>query len=209
MVKKQLKFTSSWDDGHLMDYKIMELLTKYKLPGTFYIPTNSGLTYDEIRKYVMADFVEIGGHTSNHPADMKLLNAVDLFNEINDNKAFLEDATMQQITKFCYPRGRYDERTIEVLKQVGFTHARTTVVLETAPAENNYRTHTTIHVYQRKEYGDVDWKAKAAQMVEVAARTDGIFHIWGHSWEIERDKNWNKLDKFFEWLVENYEIIKV
>lgn len=192
----------------MMDYKIMELLTKYKLPGTFYIPTNCGLSYDDIRGYLLADF-EVGGHTTSHPSDMKLLNDQDLFSEINDNKAFLEDAALQPITKFCYPRGRYDERTIEVLKKVGYTHARTTVVLETAPADNNYRTHTAIHVYQRKEYGDQDWKAAAISMVEQAAENDGIFHIWGHSWEIERDRNWNKLDTFFQWLTDNYEIIRV
>ena len=30
--------TTSWDDGHQLDLRVAELLTKYRLHGTFYIP---------------------------------------------------------------------------------------------------------------------------------------------------------------------------
>jgi peptidoglycan/xylan/chitin deacetylase (PgdA/CDA1 family) len=29
--------TTSWDDGHILDVKLSELLKKYNLKGTFYI----------------------------------------------------------------------------------------------------------------------------------------------------------------------------
>ena len=35
---KQTYITTSWDDGHPLDLRVAELLTKYGLHGTFYIP---------------------------------------------------------------------------------------------------------------------------------------------------------------------------
>ena len=33
--------TTSWDDGHPLDFKLAELLNKYNLKGTFYIPRSN------------------------------------------------------------------------------------------------------------------------------------------------------------------------
>ena len=41
---------TSWDDGSKLDLKIAKLLYKYKLTGTFYIPTGCELTPNEIKK---------------------------------------------------------------------------------------------------------------------------------------------------------------
>src|SRR4051794_21779274 len=38
---KPVFITTSWDDGHPLDIRIAELLAKYDLPGTFYIPRAS------------------------------------------------------------------------------------------------------------------------------------------------------------------------
>ena len=35
---KQIIVTTSWDDGHPLDFKIASLLEEYNLKGTFYIP---------------------------------------------------------------------------------------------------------------------------------------------------------------------------
>ena len=33
--------TTSWDDGHPLDFRIAELLSEYRLRGTFYVPMES------------------------------------------------------------------------------------------------------------------------------------------------------------------------
>ena len=38
VTMKQTYITTSWDDGHQLDLRVAELLTKYRLHGTFYIP---------------------------------------------------------------------------------------------------------------------------------------------------------------------------
>lgn len=210
-MKPKLRFASSWDDGHAFDEELADMLKKFGLPGTFYLPgdgTEQAPLNASLIKRLVADGFEVGGHTINHPADLKLLSDEDIYAEIEGNKKMLEALSGQKITKFCYPRGRYDKRAIEALKKLGFTSARTTMVLRTSITDP-FQTPTSIHVYQRTEYGKMDWDGGARIMVAQAVRNRGIFHIWGHSWEISRDGNWEKLSAFFEWLVANYEIIKV
>src|ERR1700756_5209192 len=65
-------FTTSWDDGHPLDFRIAELLTKYSLAGTFYVPPKNQycevMSAAEIRQ--LSGVFEIGGHTLHHlPVD--------------------------------------------------------------------------------------------------------------------------------------------
>ena len=61
MGKERLNFTTSWDDGYKSDVRIAELLKKYILTGTFYIPTCCHLNDEQIIS--LSKNFEIGGHT--------------------------------------------------------------------------------------------------------------------------------------------------
>ena len=54
-----MKLEISIDDGHQLDFKVIELLKKYELPATFYIPSNTDLIGKDIQE-IAKDF-EIGG----------------------------------------------------------------------------------------------------------------------------------------------------
>jgi len=205
MAKPQLKFASSFDDGHSLDMTVAELLKRYNLPAVFYVPNNADLTPEEIIE--LADRFEIGGHTYSHPADMKLLDRDMQELEINTNKYWLESILGGRITKFCYPRGRYNETTIELVELAGYESARTTEVLKTITGTNPFTQPTTVHIYQRKEYGEYDWYDVAVKFAEYASTTGGTFHLWGHSWEISKFNNWGKLEELFKHLTETYEIV--
>jgi len=201
--KFPLSITTSWDDGTAEDVVIQKMLDYYGLKGTFYLPSNCELTKDQIVS--LANNHEIGGHTVSHPSDMKLLEYPKLVSEIRDNKEFLEDMIGKPITKFCYPRGRYNDQTIEVVKMVGYQQARTTVVLKTE-TEDPYRTPTTIHVYPRKEYNGKHWTEVARKMCDQASKNGQVFHLWGHSWEVISLNELDTLNKFFKYLSDTYEL---
>jgi len=57
--------TTSWDDGHPKDFKIAELLDKYNLQATFYIPKENAEheVMKEERILELSKKYEIGGHT--------------------------------------------------------------------------------------------------------------------------------------------------
>jgi peptidoglycan/xylan/chitin deacetylase (PgdA/CDA1 family) len=108
--QKRMIITTSWDDGHPLDFKVAELLSKYDLKGTFYIPQNNPehRILDKKGIKTLSQIYEIGGHTLNH---VNLLD-VDLVrgeNEIRGCKLWLEDALGKQIKAFCYPRGKFNK----------------------------------------------------------------------------------------------------
>ena len=191
----------SFDDGSIFDKKIAKLLEKYGFIGTFYIPSNCDISPNVI-KQISVNHI-IGGHTETHPMDLKLLSYKDLVREIRNNKEWLKSITGQSINTFCYPRGRYNDNVINVLIDEYFEEARTTQVLKTDLPEDPFRKDTTIHIFQRSEYKDIPWHKVARSMFHEAKDKDGYFHLWGHGWEINRDKNWNKFEKLLEYIKDN------
>lgn len=198
-------FETSWDDGTKEDFYLIALLQKYSMPATFYIPIEGELTPEEIKK--VAKHFEVGSHTVSHPADLKQLEVDMMDFEILTSKQMLETIVERPVTKFCYPRGRYDEVVKNRVIQAGYSEARSTVVLS-LEAGDPFAKKTTIHVYQRKEYQGVDWLEMAKQYLDLAIEGDKYFHLWGHSKEIERDKNWEKLEEFFKYAKPKLEAIK-
>src|SRR2546430_1752338 len=39
-----------------------------------------------------------------------------------------------------------------------------------------------------------DWEKLAMALFDRTCQTSGIFHLWGHSWEIEKNNGWQKLE---------------
>lgn len=204
--KPKLRFVSSWDDGDPLDRKVLQLLLEHNLPGIFYLPSVAAVE-PAVKLLVQSGF-EIGGHTVSHPQDLKLLDDDQLNYEIMANKDQLETVIGKPITKFCYPRGRYDDRVIEAVKKAGYTEARTTEVLKVdTEGVDPFKTPTTIHVFNRQEYQGRDWFDVAKSYAIHASEVGGLFHIWGHSWEIEQLNQWEELGDFFFWLSTNYQLV--
>lgn len=197
-----MEFRLSFDDGSALDLQIADLIEKYKLQKytTFYIPTNCELINPEIKQLSKRGF-GIGGHTTSHPQDLKLLPKEIQEQEIDSNKKWLEEVLGKRITSFAYPRGRYNEITIELVRKALYEEARTTIVLETS-YENKFRKHTTIHIYPRREYQGEKWEKLAREYFLKAKGDNSYFHLWGHSWEIEKLKQWQKVGFFLRWLSE-------
>ena len=194
-----MRLETSFDDGGVYDYKICELLKKYNLSGTFYIPTINDLSEPEI--ITMSNDFEIGGHTTTHPRDMKLLSEIDQYNEIKDNKDYLEQLIGRKINSFCYPRGRYNEITIEQVKKVGYKEARTTIQNSIDKPIDIFRMKTSIHIYpENKEYNKPNFLKEGKRLFKEAFNNNGYYHIWGHSEEIEKFKMWDELEELFKYI---------
>ena len=42
-----------------------------------------------------------------------------------------------------------------------------------------------------------DWDRIAAESLDFIINNGGIWHLWGHSWEIEANNDWDKLESIF------------
>lgn len=187
-------FETSFDDGTWQDVRLAILLAKYGMPAVFYIPIDRSLDWGAVKG--IAEHFEIGSHTVSHPPDLKRISHEEKKFEIQESKKMLESALGKRVDKFCYPRGRYDDESVELVKEAGYTEARTTLVLHTS-VEDVFRKHTTIHVHpNRPEYNNRPWLALAKEYLTKAKEEDAYFHIWGHSAEIDKYGLWRELEEF-------------
>ena len=218
---KKVIVTTSWDDGHILDLKLAELLKKYNLKGTFYIAPECHEILPQNRlsqEQVLAlskDF-EIGVHTMTHP-DMRLLTDEQIKREISDSKKLLEKWTGGPVKSFCYPSGKYLLKQKQVVREVGFVLARTVKQFSFDVTKDPYEMPTSIHAYDHwldvwkiavfarfnpfkffKYYRH--WDNLAIDMFECVLKDGGVFHLWGHSWEIENHKDWNRLERVFQYI---------
>jgi len=212
--------TTSWDDGHPLDLRIAELLARYGLPGTFYVPRRAAqavITEAQLRE--LAKAFEIGAHTVNHVVLPEVADSV-AEREIRDSKAYLEDLLGRPVRMFCFPRGRFRARHVRMLARAGFLGARTTELFSLrSPVRRDgiALLPTSIQAYphgpvsylrnfaRRLAWGNLgcylqlnagrQWTRTAAALLGRAAERGGVFHLWGHSWEIEAAGQWDALQE--------------
>lgn len=202
-----MKIVTSWDDACKHDLKVVELLEKYNLPGIFYWPCNLARAKNvgRIQEFLtLNDCVEIskkfevGSHTVTHQY-LPDLNVQQIKNEIVVSKKFWEKLIDKPVTSFCYPRGRNNGMIRLLVKGAGYTDARTTIVGCTQPSQDPFLTTTSVHIgIDRVEYKGKCWEDFARDMLKRAREEDSIFHIFGHSWEIEKEKDWQALEDLFK-----------
>lgn len=203
-----MKIVTSWDDACKHDLRLAELLEKHELPATFYWQTNLEKAHNvgKVKEFLtMEDCIEIskkfevGSHTVTHQY-LTELNVKQARNEVFISKQIWESVLGRPITSFCYPRGRQNSIVRMLVKNAGYTNARTTVVGWLEKSTDPILTNTTVHVgMDRVEYKGKNWEDYARDMlVKARAKDNSIFHVFGHSWEIERNNDWQALDDFFK-----------
>jgi hypothetical protein len=111
--------------------RLAELLAKYNLKGTFYIPQacnlfSSSLSESQIRE--LSGSIEVGGHTMSHQV-LTHISHDKAQQEISNCKKWLEDVTGKAVSSFCPPVGRFNRYHIAVQKKAGFTSMRTVEML--------------------------------------------------------------------------------
>jgi peptidoglycan/xylan/chitin deacetylase (PgdA/CDA1 family) len=202
-IRIEFELATSWDDGGINDMRIADILTKYSLPGVFYIIVDrvgeeGYLTWANIKELDQRGF-EIGSHTMSHPADLKELYEEDLFYEVVNSKDMIETVLGHHISKFCYPRGRVDERVKEMVRRAGYTEARVTGKPGVREVKNKLEMPGTIHIFQRPEYENLSVLDFAKGTIDTAKLEGGYINIWGHSKEIDTNGLWDVLDQVLDY----------
>ena len=86
------------------------------------------LNWDQMREMNRGG-IDFGCHTQSHPILTSLSDA-ELYAELRQSKARLEDELSCTVRPFAYPNGRpgdFDERTRQAVRATGFSSACTTI----------------------------------------------------------------------------------
>lgn len=178
-----------------------KILLEAGLPGMFFIETASFEAQQQIKELSALGF-EIGGHTMTHPKDLKALTAEQCSGEVSICKSQIEKITGKPCTSFAYPRGRFNDVVVEIVKAAGYEDARITHVLK-IEAPDQFRMPTTIHMFDvRKEYDGRTWLGMADFYLDHAIKKGGMFYLWGHAGELDRAGQWNMFKGFLKKLKE-------
>lgn len=190
--------TMSYDDGRPQDRRLVELFNKYGIRGTFHL--NSGWMDPELvemRKEVASLYEghEIATHSLTHPTLTRLSDTAVAY-EILEDRRNLEKLTGRIIRGHSYPNGAYNENIKGILKSLGIAYARAvSPTLDLELPEDYLEWHPTCH------HSDPALMDLAKKLVEFdRAQYLKLLYVWGHSYEFDRDDNWNIIESFCEYV---------
>jgi len=227
--------TTSWDDGDRADLKVAELLGERGLPGTFYVPLTSQVTSTRLAvselTFLADNGFEIGAHTFSHRT-LTQLRLEEIRREVTTCKSALEQIIGKPVSVFCYPNGRYTQDTITELKRAGYDGARTTRMLSCAQNFPPFKMPVSLQAYPHARstylrnllraptiprwrlyltHGSrcSGWVELAKRLFDQVLHYGGVWHLYGHSWEIETLQLWPGLREVLDYVTERDEVTYV
>ncbi len=205
---KRKAVTLSYDDGVKDDVRLIEIMDKYGLKGTFNINSglfakdeNSGrLTEKAAYELYSSTSHEVAAHGVKHLSIGEHPVPVAVLDVIND-RLNLEKLFNKQVRGMAYANGSVGEHAEEILTSAGIRYSRTTKATEKFDLPTNWiRLDPTCHhnhprlMELAKEF--VEFK----QRDYIPARRCLMFYLWGHSYEFPRDNNWNVIEEFAQYI---------
>ena len=104
-----------------------------------------------------------------------------------------------------------------MVSDAGFVRARTTERFARTRGEDPFAFPTSIHTYDH--WSDVwsvltlarfnpisflrlyrRWDRQAMALFDTVLEKGGVFHLWGHSWEIEAHHDWTRLENVLKYI---------
>lgn len=219
---KDLIVTTSWDDGSVSDIKLSSLLEKYSLKATFYVTKS----YRYLERYLTSGEIielgnkhEIGAHTLTHP-DLDKISTKRAEDEILGSNEYLENVLHREVKMFCYPRERYNDEIIRIVKKAGFIGARTCSHGGFDMPNDPYKWQITLHasngsprmtfriwrINRLSVKSLIDWEIRAKELFDLALERGGVYHLWGHASEFEKKDEWDKLGRVFKYISNREEV---
>lgn len=207
---KSKVLTLSYDDGVVQDIRLIGILDKYGIKGTFNINTGTYLAEDAVREkyygrlklseakelYINSGH-EVAVHTLTHPF-LERLKADEVLTEVLEDRKNIEAQYGVVARGMAYPFGTYSDEVIELLAKCGIVYSRTTKATGNFKFPENWLAlHPTCHHREPK------LMELAKQFVEETPRyasENRMFYVWGHSYEFDNNDNWNIIEEFAEYI---------
>ncbi len=135
MIKEKIKIPPktiaiTFDDGYWDNYAYAyPVLKKYDFPATVFLITNEvdnkvglgdKLTWENVFLMQESGLITFGSHALSHRVLTQIKSEEDLRKEILDSKRILEEKLGRPVNTFCYPKGIFNQRVKELVKEAGY-----------------------------------------------------------------------------------------
>lgn len=196
-------FTVSYDDSLKSDLKLIELMKEYGIRGTFNINTgvydadgvptwDDRLLFKDLGRVYDNDFCEVASHTLTHP-DLTVLENGKKRAEIIKDIENIEKITGKRPKGFAYPFGTYDGECCKILAEQGIVYARTVNAAHNLCIPRNW-----LLLNPSCHHDDSELQTLADEFIGYEGDEDKLFYVWGHTFEFERNGNWQVIENLFK-----------
>ena len=196
--------TFSFDDGNFDDIRLVSVMNKYGIKSTFnlcssmladtvtwnYTPEKEVGHFNYSECPNLFDGHEVASHTVRHRA-LEELSPAAVHDEIELDRIFLKALYGYDIVGMAFPYGSYGEKVTGFLKNSDILYCRTT------RDTNGFRFPESLPIL------DPTCHFMAGNLNELAdefladdSDEDLLFYIWGHSYELVTEEDWEIFENF-------------
>ena len=205
--------TLSYDDGVAQDKRLIAIMQKYGLKGTFNV--NGGLfgstpTADKGRmteREAVELYTSSGNEVAIHGYLHLSLAEVDgaaAVNDVIEDRKKLEKLFGRVVKGMAYPNGSVSDGVVEILKNCGVQYSRTTVSTEKFDIPTDWlRLPATCHHANPKLMELAKQFAEGEESRYYWMRKPRLFYLWGHSYEFDGNtqyNNWERIEEFCKYI---------
>ncbi|MEX1029351.1 MAG: polysaccharide deacetylase family protein [Paenibacillaceae bacterium] len=185
--------TLSYDDGTIDDRTMVKILNNHGIRGTFHL--NSGrlgkpgmVDAEEMKSLYKGH--EISAHTVTHPHLPYIPKEARVYEIMEDRKA-LEAIAGYPVKGMSYPYGTVTDEMAALLPALGIAYCRTT------ESHHKYDLPTNFCKWGATCHHRDQLMERAQTFIDLPHnRKPQLFYVWGHSFEFERNNNWDLLEQF-------------
>ena len=194
---KMKAVTFSYDDGVTQDKRLIELFNKYGLKGTFNLNSElmgrgNRIPAQEIRKTYAGH--EIAVHTLTHPT-LTHCDEKEIIRQVAQDRANLSELAGYEVVGMAYPGGgvNYNHDVAEIIRRnTTIQYARTTVCSVNCDLQSNL-----LEFLPSTKHTDFyELFTVAHEFLALRPTEPKLFYIWGHSYELDFEDNWDRFENF-------------
>lgn len=206
---KSKLFTLSYDDGIKQDIRLLSLMEKYGIKGTFNLNSNRFapnpteyspedyikrhlLSQEEAVKLYSSPNAEVALHGAEHIFPTSVPSSVATMEYLED-RLNLEKIFNKIIRGCAYSYGLFNDENVNIIKTCGVAYARTIKNTYTFALPTDWlRLSPTCH-HNSAELFDLTDKF----INKTPDRDPYFFYVWGHSYEFDEKNNWDRIEDLF------------
>ena len=208
---KMKALTFSYDDGVTQDARLIEMLNKYGLKGTFnlnscYLGGKGQLVREGVtvghnkvaREDVRSIYAghEIAAHTLKHPFLPSIEDEAEIIRQVEEDRLALSEIAGYEVVGFAYPGGgiNHNKRVADIIRQnTGVKYCRTT------DSTRNFEVQTDLFEFDPTVYHHVEMDEMfrlGEQFLAMKTDRPQIFYVWGHAYELDIRDEWGRFEEF-------------
>ena len=204
--------TFSFDDGMLQDIRLIELMNKYGLKGTFNLNSERfGAEFSAIRngthvwrKRIEREQVkelyighEVAAHTLTH-TNLTTVDDAEIIRQVELDRLNLSEIVGYEVVGLAYAEGgvNCNEHVADVIRNdTGIKYARTIAPTYGFNEQRDLLLYDpTCHIARFERAYEI-----AKNFVEATPNKNMLLYLWGHSYEMDIIENgWEKLEEIFK-----------